>query len=114
MRAAVVNRLEHLGFWLDEEANATRSRDPRVISRAASPVTVLVVPTNEELAMARETKAAIGVESPTLLMWPSRSANPATTLPLKPANDPLPELVEGRARRSPGPCSGRCSRVRRS
>ncbi len=59
MRAAVLERLEPLGFWLNAEANAVRSKDPRVISRHGSPVTVLVVPTNEELAMARETKAAI-------------------------------------------------------
>jgi acetate kinase len=59
VRAAVLERLEPLGFWLDAEANAVRSKDPRIISREGSPVTVLVVPTNEELAMARETKAAI-------------------------------------------------------
>lgn len=59
VRAAVLERLEPLGFWLNAEANAVRSKDPRVISRHGSPVTVLVVPTNEELAMARETKAAI-------------------------------------------------------
>ena len=44
---------------LEEAANDVRSKDPRVISRPGSPVTVMVVPTNEELAMARETKAAI-------------------------------------------------------
>ena len=59
VRAQVVRRLEGLGFVLDEEANAVRSKEPRVISRPGSPVTVLVVPTNEELAMARETIAAI-------------------------------------------------------
>jgi acetate kinase len=59
VRATVLRRLEELGFWLDEEANAVRSREPRVISRPDSPVTVLVVPTNEELAMARETRAAV-------------------------------------------------------
>ncbi|MBA3019715.1 acetate kinase [Propionicimonas sp.] len=59
VRAAVLERLEPLGFWMDAEANAIRSRDPRIISREGSPVTILVVPTNEELAMARETKAAI-------------------------------------------------------
>lgn len=59
VRARVVRRLEPLGFHLDEEANTVRSKEPRVISRPGSPVTVLVVPTNEELAMARETKAAI-------------------------------------------------------
>ncbi|MBN9105029.1 MAG: acetate kinase [Propionibacteriaceae bacterium] len=60
VRSEVVTRLEPLGFWLDAEANAVRSKQPRVISRPGSPVTVLVVPTNEELAMARETMAAIG------------------------------------------------------
>ena len=59
VRATVVRRLEELGFWLDEDANAVRSREPRIISRAGSPVAVLVVPTNEELAMARETMAAL-------------------------------------------------------
>ena len=48
------------GFTLDDEANAVRSKEPRVISAAGSAVTVLVVPTNEELAMARETKATVG------------------------------------------------------
>lgn len=59
VRAKVVERLEHFGFWLDAEANAVRSPEPRVVSREGSPVAVLVVPTNEELAMARETIAAI-------------------------------------------------------
>ncbi len=60
VRAGVVKRLEPLGFVLDEAANALRSKEPRIISTPDSKVTVLVVPTNEELAMARETKAAIG------------------------------------------------------
>ena len=60
VRARVVNKLAPLGFWLDEAANAVRSKEPRVISRPDSPVTVLVVPTNEELAMARATLATIG------------------------------------------------------
>ena len=59
VRATVVRRLEDLGFWLDEDANAVRSRQARTISRPGSPVTVLVVPTNEELAMARETAAVL-------------------------------------------------------
>ena len=59
VRATVIRRLEELGFWLDDEANAVRSREPRVVSRPGSPVAVLVVPTNEELAMARETVAAL-------------------------------------------------------
>lgn len=59
VRGRVLRRLEALGFWMDAEANSVRSKQPRIISRPGSPVTVLVVPTNEELAMARETKAAI-------------------------------------------------------
>ncbi len=59
IRAMVVNRLAPLGFELDSAANAVRSKQPRSISTPASKVTVLVVPTNEELAMARETVAAI-------------------------------------------------------
>lgn len=59
VRGRVLRRLEALGFWMDAEANTVRSKQPRIISRPGSPVTVLVVPTNEELAMARETKAAI-------------------------------------------------------
>ena len=59
VRSRVMHRLAPLGFLLDDDANAVRSKQPRVISRADSPVTILVVPTNEELAMARETIAAI-------------------------------------------------------
>ncbi|MDR1710825.1 MAG: acetate kinase [Propionibacteriaceae bacterium] len=60
VRARTLKALEPLGFILDEQANLVRSREPRAISTPDSPVTVLVVPTNEELAMARETAAAIG------------------------------------------------------
>ncbi|WP_298130851.1 acetate kinase [Micropruina sp.] len=60
LRKAVIDRLAGFGFSLDDEANAVRSKEPRVVSTPDSKVTVLVVPTNEELAMARETKAAVG------------------------------------------------------
>ena len=60
LRAAIAKRLAFLGVTLDDTVNDTRSKEPRVISAAGSPVTVLVVPTNEELAMARETKATVG------------------------------------------------------
>lgn len=59
IRAAVVGRLENLGFVLDPERNRVRSKAPRLISTDDSPVKVLVVPTNEELQMAREVKQAI-------------------------------------------------------
>ena len=59
VRGKVIHRLAELGFWLNDEANAVRSKEPRIISVPDSPVTVLVVATNEELAMARQTIAAI-------------------------------------------------------
>ncbi len=59
VRESVVDRLAPLGFLLDDEANAVRSKEPRVISLPDSPVTVMVVPTNEELMMARETAAVL-------------------------------------------------------
>lgn len=61
VRSEVVNRLAAMGCILDEEANDVRSKQARRISTSDSPVTVLVVPTNEELAMARETKAVVGL-----------------------------------------------------
>ncbi len=60
VRTAVIERLANLGFHLDAERNAVRSKQPRLISTDDSPVKVLVVPTNEELQMAREVKEALG------------------------------------------------------
>ncbi len=42
-----------LGIELDEERNLSPNRGPRRISTDTSPVSVLVIPTNEELAIAR-------------------------------------------------------------
>ena len=54
VRAEVCARLRCLGVQLDGHANRQRSKQPRVISTPDSKVKVLVVPTNEELAMARQ------------------------------------------------------------
>ncbi|WP_347348447.1 acetate kinase [Nigerium sp.] len=54
VRRDVCNRLKVLGVEIDDEANDVRSKEPRVISTPDSKVTVLVIPTNEELQMARE------------------------------------------------------------
>ncbi|WP_203568861.1 acetate/propionate family kinase [Aestuariimicrobium ganziense] len=59
IRAEVLQRLAPFGVRMDEQANEVRSKEPRRISTDDSTVTVLVVPTNEELAMARETLAVI-------------------------------------------------------
>ena len=58
-RASVVERLGLLGVKLDAAANAVRGKEV-VISTADSPLKVLVIPTNEELVIARDTKAIVG------------------------------------------------------
>jgi len=58
-RGSVVERLGLLGIKLDVAANAVRGKEV-VISTADSPIKVLVVPTNEELVIARDTKAIVG------------------------------------------------------
>ena len=58
VRAKVLAGLESLGIRLDPARNAVRG-GARVISTDDSPVTVMVVPTNEELAIARATLALV-------------------------------------------------------
>jgi len=59
VRARILHDLERLGIAVDPERNVVRSTEPRVISPDGSPVTVMVVPTNEELAIARATVALV-------------------------------------------------------
>jgi len=47
--------LEHLGIRLDHDRNLARAHGARDIAHADSPVRVLVIPTNEELEIARQT-----------------------------------------------------------
>lgn len=58
MREAIASRLGLLGVSVDREANAVRGVEA-VVSAPAAPVAVLVVPTNEELMIARETRDAV-------------------------------------------------------
>ena len=55
LRAEVCGYLEFLGLKLDETANGTRGEEIK-ISTADSKVEVYVIPTNEELAIARDTR----------------------------------------------------------
>lgn len=55
LRQRVLEQLTYLGVELDEELNKIRSGEPRRISTANSKVEVLVIPTNEELVIARDT-----------------------------------------------------------
>lgn len=54
-RGSVVERLTALGIKLDAAANNVRGQEA-VISTADSPIKVMVVPTNEELVIARDTR----------------------------------------------------------
>ena len=54
-RAGICQYLGFLGAELDEEANAQRG-DDRCISKAGSKVQLWVIPTNEELVIARDTR----------------------------------------------------------
>lgn len=55
LRRAVCEQLTFFGVQLDEERNGVRSPEPRRITTDDSRVAVLVVPTNEELLIARDT-----------------------------------------------------------
>jgi acetate kinase len=55
IRAAICRNLDELGIVLDEAANATATGEAR-ISTDGSRTQVWVVPTNEEIIVARQTK----------------------------------------------------------
>ena len=56
LRAAICANLDQLGIVLDVEKNNSTRATEAIISAANSRVKVLVIPTNEELVVARETK----------------------------------------------------------
>lgn len=58
MRAKICSNMENLGIKLDPERNNVRGEET-IISAADSKVKILLVPTNEELMIARDTKHVI-------------------------------------------------------
>ncbi len=60
VRAESLQGLEFLGVRLDPEENNLRSKQARCISSEDSRVRVFVIPTNEELAIAREVAKVVG------------------------------------------------------
>ena len=58
IRKGICKQLEFMGVELDEEANNVRSEE-KVISKSNSKVKVYVIPTNEELMIAKETQRLI-------------------------------------------------------
>ncbi len=59
VRARSLEGLERLGIAVDPERNAVRPKEPTVISPDGAQVTVMVVPTNEELEIARQAVAML-------------------------------------------------------
>ena len=58
-RAGAVAGLDWLGIELDAFANNRTSREARIVSTNGSPVRILVIPTNEELEIARQAIAVV-------------------------------------------------------
>lgn len=58
VRKQILEHFSYMGITLDEEANQIRGEE-KIISTSDSNVTVAVIPTNEELAIARETVALL-------------------------------------------------------
>ena len=56
LRKSICSNLDQLGVLLDEEKNDSTRGKEALISTPDSPVKVLVIPTNEELVVAREVK----------------------------------------------------------
>ncbi|WP_062055201.1 acetate/propionate family kinase [Aquimarina longa] len=59
MRSLVCENLDFLGIELDTEKNRIRSKETRTISLPSSRVKVLVIPTNEELEIAKQSFAVL-------------------------------------------------------
>ena len=59
VRARICAGMERIGIVLDESLNLQESHKARDIHAAYSPVKVLVIPTNEELQIARETQSVL-------------------------------------------------------
>lgn len=59
VRSEVCRDMPLLGLEIDAQANAKRSGEIRAISTSASRIPVLIVPTNEELAIAQATQSVL-------------------------------------------------------
>ncbi len=64
-RAAVVAGLEELGIVLDPALNAAKAAGERAIHAASSRVAIWVIPTNEELIVARQARDLLAADRET-------------------------------------------------
>lgn len=58
IRKGICEQLEFMGVEIDSEANNVRSEE-KVISKPSSKVKIYVIPTNEELMIAKETQRLV-------------------------------------------------------
>jgi acetate kinase len=64
VRAGTLSGLGRLGIRIDAQRNESGSREARIVSADDSPIAVLVVPTNEELEIARQTPSLVERQRP--------------------------------------------------
>ena len=62
-RAAVVAGLTDLGIEIDRTANKSGATGERRIEAARSPVAIWIIPTNEEVIVARQTRNLLALAS---------------------------------------------------
>ena len=55
MREMICHRLENIGIVMDYELNKVNGSKPGIVSKDHSPVTIIIMPTNEELQIAIDT-----------------------------------------------------------
>ena len=59
IRGMVCRNMEYLGIELDENRNSIRSKENRLINKESSAAKIFVIPTNEELEIAKQSYAMI-------------------------------------------------------
>jgi acetate kinase len=60
VRLELCKKLEPFGILIDKKKNSIRSKEPRIISKDNSSVKIVVCPTNEELAIAKDVVRLVG------------------------------------------------------
>jgi acetate kinase len=68
MRERICNRLENIGIHIDHDQNRKVGREAGCISQPYSPVSILVIPTNEELQIAIDATQMINPEIQTVIL----------------------------------------------
>ena len=104
-RAAIAEYFGYLGVKIDEEANSKRGED-MMISTPDSKVKVFVIPTNEELVIARDTRDIVaapdppppaGRSSPPWRSSPPAAAHPRSISPEFSSRSPISTVISGQS-----------------